>query len=194
VTAFATEQAPTSAFPAELTGTWDVDPIHSTVGFAAKHAMVATTRGHFTVFSGGATIDAAAPENSSLWLEIDASTVQTGNNDRDNHLRSNDFFGSQEHPKITYRSTSLKVDGDEIRTVGDLTIKGTTHPVELTWTFNGVSKDPYGNSRAGFDAEGSVNRKNWGLNWNAALETGGFLVSDKVKLVIEVAAVKRVEA
>jgi polyisoprenoid-binding protein YceI len=190
MTAFSAELA---TFPAELTGTWDIDPVHSTIGFAAKHAMVATTRGHFTVFSGGATIDAVAPENSTAWLEIDASTVQTGNNDRDNHLRSNDFFGAEANPKITFRSTSVKVDDDEVVTIGDLTVKGTTHPVEITWTFNGVSKDPYGNTRAGFDGVATVNRKDWGLTWNAALETGGVLVSDKVKLVIEVAAVKRAE-
>jgi len=182
-----------TAFPAELTGTWDVDPVHSTVGFAARHAMVATTRGHFTTFTGSATIDATNPGGSSLELEIDASTVQTGNNDRDNHLRSNDFFGSEDSPKIVYRSTSLKVDDDEIVTVGDLTIKGVTHPVEVTWTFNGLAKDPYGNLRAGFDGVGTVNRKDWGLTWNAALETGGVLISDKIKLVLEVAAVKRAE-
>lgn len=182
------------SYPAELTGTWDIDPVHSTVGFAVKHAVVATTRGHFTSFTGGATIDAQTPENSSLWIEIDAESVQTGNNDRDTHLRSNDFFGAEDNPKITYRSTSVKVDGEEIATVGDLTIKGVTHPVEVTWTFNGTAKDPWGNLKAGFDGEGSINRKDWGLTWNAALETGGFLVGDKIKLVLEVEAGKRADA
>jgi polyisoprenoid-binding protein YceI len=183
-----------STFPAELTGTWDIDPVHSTVGFAAKHAMVATTRGHFTVFTGGATIDATNPENSSLWVDIDADSVNTGNEQRDGHLRSTDFFKVAEHPRITFKSTSVKVDGDEAVTSGDLTVAGVTHPVEVRWEFGGLSKDPYGNIRAGFDGTTTLNRKDWGLVWNAALETGGFLVSDKIKLVLEIAAVKRADA
>jgi polyisoprenoid-binding protein YceI len=180
-----------SDLPADLTGTWDIDPVHSTVGFAVKHAMVATTRGHFTTFTGGATIDAANPESSSLWLEIDATTVQTGNADRDAHLRTNDFFGAEDNPRITFRSSSVKVDGDDIVTVGDLTVRGVTRPVEITWEFGGIAKDPFGNVKAGFDGQASINRKDWGLTWNAALETGGVLVSDKVKLVLEVSAARR---
>lgn len=180
-----------STLPPELSGSWDIDSVHSTVGFSVKHAMVATTRGHFAGFTGGAVIDAAAPENSTLWLEIDATTIQTGNADRDAHLRSNDFFGSDDHPKLTYRSTSVKVDGDEIRTVGDLTIKGISHAVELTWTFNGIAMDPFGNTKTGFDGEGSLSRKDWDLTWNAPLETGGVLVSDKVKLVLEIEAARQ---
>ena len=143
-----------TTFPAELTGTWDIDPVHSTVGFAARHAMVATTRGHFTVFKGGATIDAENPSNSTLWVDIDADSVNTGNEQRDGHLRSGDFFHAEQHPHITFRSTSVKVDGDEIVTSGDLTVAGVTHPVEVTWEFNGVAKDPYGNLRSGFDGAG----------------------------------------
>jgi polyisoprenoid-binding protein YceI len=180
-----------STFPAELTGTWDIDPVHSTVGFAAKHAMVATTRGHFTVFTGGATIDATNPENSSLWVDIDADSVNTGNEQRDGHLRSADFFNVETHPHASFKSTSVKVDGDDIVTGGDLTVAGVTHPVEVTWEFNGLSKDPYGNTRSGWDGAATLNRKDWGLVWNAALETGGFLVSDRIKLVLEIAAVKR---
>jgi polyisoprenoid-binding protein YceI len=183
-----------STFPAELTGTWQIDPVHSTVGFAAKHAMVATTRGHFNVFTGGATIDAQNPEGSSLWVDIDADSVTTGNDQRDGHLRSTDFFKVAEHPRITFASTTVKVDGDEIITTGDLSVAGVTHPVEVTWEFNGVSKDPYGNTRSGWDGTATLNRRDWGLVWNAALETGGFLVSDKVKLVLEIAAVKRADA
>jgi len=183
-----------SSFPTELTGTWDVDPVHSTVGFAAKHAMVATTRGHFAVFTGGATIDAQSPEGSSLWIEIDADSVTTGNDQRDNHLRSTDFFKVQDHPKLTFKSTHVKVDGDQIITSGDLSVAGVTHPVEVSWEFNGLSKDPFGNTRSGWDGTATLNRKDWGLVWNAALETGGFLVSDKIKLVLEIAAVKRADA
>jgi polyisoprenoid-binding protein YceI len=179
-----------STFPEELTGTWEIDAGHSTVGFAAKHAMVATTRGHFATFSGGATIDAANPESSTAWLEIDATSVLTGNEQRDGHLRSADFWDAETYPKITFRSTSVTVKGDKVVTVGDLTIRGTTQPVEVEWEFNGTAKDPWGGTRAGFDGAATVNRQDWGLKWNAALETGGFLVSDKVKLVLEIEAVK----
>ena len=180
-----------STFPAELTGTWDIDAAHSTVGFAVKHAMVATTRGKFTAFTGGATIDAENPAASSLWVEIDADSVETGNADRDGHLKSADFFGAEENPKITYKSTSVTIEGDEIHTSGDLTIKGTTAPVDIVWEFNGVAKDPWGNTKAGFDGTATISRKDWGLTWNAALETGGVFVADKVKLVLEIEAGKQ---
>jgi polyisoprenoid-binding protein YceI len=182
-----------STYPAELTGTWDIDPVHSTVGFAAKHAMVATTRGHFTVFSGGATIDAGNPADSTLWIDIDADSVTTGNEQRDGHLRSTDFFKVADHPRITFRSTSVKADGEQIVASGDLSVAGVTHPVEVAWEFNGLSKDPYGNIRSGWDGTATLNRRDWGLVWNAALETGGFLVSDRIKLVLEIAAVKRAD-
>jgi len=179
-----------TTFPAELTGTWEIDPTHSTVGFAARHAMVATTRGHFTSFAGGATIDAAYPEKSTAWLDIDPSSVTTGVDQRDSHLKSNDFFNVETGEKIIFRSTSAKVDGDKVITTGDLTINGTTHPVDVAWEFNGIAKDPWGNTKAGFDGAATVNRLDWGLKWNAALETGGFLISDKVKLVLEIEAAK----
>jgi len=180
-----------STFPAELTGTWDIDPAHSTVGFAAKHAVVATTRGHFTSYTGGATIDAENPEQSSIWVEIDAASVTTGNDQRDGHLKSADFFDVENHPKITYTSSSVHNKGGQIVTVGDLSVAGTSAPVELVWDFNGIAKDPWGNTKAGFECEVTINRKDWGLQWNAALETGGFLVSEKVKLVLEIEAGKR---
>jgi polyisoprenoid-binding protein YceI len=179
-----------ASFPAELTGTWEIDSAHSTVGFAAKHAMIATTRGHFTTFAGGATIDAEHPENSSAWLEIDATTVQTGVEQRDAHLRSADFWDADNHPKITFKSTGARLDGDDLVLSGDLTIRGTAHPVDITWEFNGIAVDPFGNTKAGFDGSATVNRTDWGLKWNAALETGGFLVSDKIKLVLEIEANK----
>lgn len=179
-----------STYPAELTGTWEIDTLHSTVGFAAKHAMVATTRGHFTSFTGGATIDAQNPEASTAWLDIDSESVVTGVEQRDNHLRSADFWDSATHPKITFRSTSAKLDGADLVLTGDLTIKGIARQVDVVWEFNGLAKDPYGVTKAGFDGTATVNRKDWDLNWNAALETGGFLISDKIKLVLEVEANK----
>jgi polyisoprenoid-binding protein YceI len=180
-----------SAFPAELTGTWDIDADHSTVGFAAKHAVVATTRGHFTAYSGGATIDAEVPENSTLWVDIDAASVTTRNDQRDGHLKSPDFFDVENHPKITFRSTSVAVKGDEVLTAGDLTVAGVTCPVELVWEFGGLAKDPFGNVKTGFESTVTINRKDWGLTWNAALETGGLLVSEKVRLTLEIEATKR---
>lgn len=180
-----------STFPAELTGTWEIDSSHSTVGFAVKHAMVSTTRGHFASFTGGATIDAANPETSSAWLEIDASSIQTGNEQRDGHLRSADFWDADNNPKITFKSTSAKLDGDDLVLTGDLTIKGVSKSVDITWEFNGLAKDPWGTSKAGFDGSATISRSDWGLTWNSALETGGFLIADKIKLVLEIEADKK---
>jgi polyisoprenoid-binding protein YceI len=179
-----------TSLPAELSGTYEIDPMHSTVGFAVKHAMVSTTRGHFAAFTGGATIDAQNPEKSTAWVDIAATSVNTGQTQRDDHLRSPDFWDAETHPKITFRSTSAKLDGDDLILTGDLTIKGTSRPVDITWEFGGLATDPYGTTKAGFDGTATVNRSDWGLTWNAALETGGFLISDKVKLVLEIEANK----
>ena len=180
-----------STFPAELTGTWAIDESHSTVGFAVKHAVVATTRGKFTSYRGGATIDASSPESSSLWVEIDAASVDTGNEQRDGHLKSADFWNAEENPKIIFKSTSIKIDGSDVVTTGDLTVGGITHPVDVRWEFGGIAKDPWGNTKAGFEGTATISRKDWGLTWNAALETGGFLVGDKIKLVLEIEAGKQ---
>jgi polyisoprenoid-binding protein YceI len=180
-----------SSLPSELTGTWEIDALHSTIGFAVKHAMVSTTRGHFAGFTGGATIDAENPEASTAWLEIDATTISTGNEQRDGHLRSPDFWDAENHPKITFKSTSAKLDGDELVMTGDLLVRGNSQPVEITWEFNGVAKDPYGTTKAGFEGTSTIKRSDWGLTWNAALETGGFLIADKVKLVLEIEADKK---
>ena len=180
-----------STFPRELTGTWAIDPVHSTIGFAVKHAMVATTRGRFTEYTGGASLDAAAPEKSSIWVDIEAASVSTGNDMRDGHLRSADFWDAESNTKITFRSTAVRVDGDSIVTAGDLTVGAKTNPVEITWEFGGVDKDPYGNVKAGFEGSATINRKDWGLTWNAPLESGGILVGDKVKIVLEIEAGKQ---
>ncbi len=180
-----------STFPIELSGTWAIDPAHTTVGFSTKHAMVTTVRGYFGEYQGGATIDAADPSTSRLWIELATASITTGNADRDGHLRSADFFDAEQNPTITFASTAVKVDGDDVVTEGDLTIKGVTRSVSLAWEFGGVAKDPFGNVRAGFEGTGTINRKDFGLTWNAALETGGVLVSDKIKLQIEVSAIKQ---
>ncbi len=183
-----------SAFPADLTGTWEIDPAHTTVGFAVRHAMVSTVRGHFASFSGGATIDAAAPEQSTAWLDIDPTSITTNNEMRDGHLKSGDFFEVDKHAKITFRSTGAKLDGDQLVLTGDLTIRGITQAIDLVWEFGGIAKDPYGVIKAGFEGSASISRKDWGLTYNAALETGGVVIADKVKLVLEVEAAKKVDA
>jgi polyisoprenoid-binding protein YceI len=187
------ENTAMSTFPADLTGTWDIDPTHTTVGFAVRHAMVSTVRGHFGSFTGGATIDAENPESSSAWLEIDPKTITTNNETRDGHLQSGDFFEVEAHPRITFRSTAAKLDGDRLVMTGDLTIKGVANSVDIVWEFGGLAKDPWGNTKAGFEGTATINRKDWGLTYNAALETGGVLIADKVKLVIEVEAARKAE-
>jgi polyisoprenoid-binding protein YceI len=183
-----------AAFPTDLTGTWDLDPAHTTVGFAVRHAMVTNVRGHFAGFTGGATINADSPEESSAWLDIDPTTITTNNEMRDGHLKSADFFEVETFPAITFRSTAAKLDGEELILTGDLTIRGVTHSVDISWEFGGIAKDPYGNTKAGFEGTTTISRKEWGLTYNAALETGGVMIADKVKLVLEVEAAKRVDA
>jgi polyisoprenoid-binding protein YceI len=179
-----------STYPSELNGTWEIDPAHSTIGFAAKHAMVATTRGHFARFTGGAVIDVEAPESTRAWLDIDAASLTTNNEQRDGHLRGPDFFDVENHPSITFRGTSVKIDGETVILSGDLTIAGHSHSVDTVWEFGGIASDPWGSTKAGFDGSATVDRRDWGLRWNAALETGGFLVSDKIKLILEIEAQK----
>ena len=175
-----------------LTGDWDIDPTHSRIGFAAKHAMVATVRGQFATYSGEVHLDEETPENSSVRLEIEVASVDTGNADRDNHLRTKDFFDLETHPKITFVSTKVeKADDDLYTLIGDLTINGTTNPVAVEFELNGTSDDPWGNFRAGFEGKTTINRRDWGLDFNVALDKGGVLVSEKVKLEFDISAVKR---
>jgi polyisoprenoid-binding protein YceI len=176
-----------------LTGDYDIDPTHSRLGFAAKHAMVATVRGQFKVYSGEVHLDEENPANSWAAVEIDASSVDTGNADRDAHLRTPDFFDLEKHPTITFKSTKVeKVDGDVYTLIGDLTINGKANPVAVEFESTGTSNDPWGNFRAGFEGKTTVNRRDWDLAWNVALDKGGVLVSEKVKLEFDIAAVKRV--
>jgi polyisoprenoid-binding protein YceI len=173
-----------------LTGTWTIDPSHSSIGFVARHAMVAKVRGTFNDYTGTATVGETLAD-SRVEVEIDADSVDTRSADRDAHLRTNDFFGTDEHAKITFVSTSVVETGeDSFDLVGDLTIKGTTHSVTIPFTYEGGATDPFGNVRAGFEGKTVVNRKDFGLTWNAALETGGVLVSDKVTLEFDISAIK----
>ena len=177
--------------PSTVTGTYAIDASHSRIGFVARHAMVTKVRGSFNEFEGSGYFDADHPVDSHLELVIKAASIDTRNADRDGHLRSNDFFAMDEFPEITFRSTSVEQTGDaEYRVTGDLTIKGVTKPVSVDFDYTGAAVDPFGNQRIGFEGTTTINRKDWGVNWNAALETGGVLVSEKITLELEISAVK----
>ena len=183
----------TASAPAltDLTGTWTLDPAHTRIGFVARHAMVTKVRGSFNEFEGTAAFDGANPANSHAEVTIKAASIDTRNAQRDEHLRSNDFLAMQEHPEITFTSTGARqVDDTTFELTGDLTIRGVTKSVTIPFTFEGAATDPFGNLRAGFEGSVAINRKDWGVNWTAALEGGGVLVSDKVTLEFEVSAIK----
>ncbi|ACU54638.1 YceI family protein [Acidimicrobium ferrooxidans DSM 10331] len=171
------------------TGRWNIDPTHSTVEFVVRHMMVSKVRGSFEKFEGYADI-ADDVTQSTVTATIDASTISTRDENRDNHLRSPDFLNVTEFPTITFTSTRIEPAGENWKLVGELTIRGVTRPVTLDLEFNGTSPDPYGGKRAGFSATGEISRKDFGIEWNAALETGGVVVSDKVTINIEIELVK----
>jgi polyisoprenoid-binding protein YceI len=170
-------------------GTWNIDPSHSTVGFTVRHLMISKVRGRFGTFSGSLTIG-EDPLQSSVQATVDLASVDTDDEGRDTHLRSADFFNTESHPEMTFASTGVKEKGDDYVLLGDLTIKGVTRPVEFDLEFEGVSPDPWGGTRAGFTARTEINRKDWGIDFNMALETGGVVVGEKVKIEIEIEAVK----
>jgi polyisoprenoid-binding protein YceI len=173
-------------------GTWAIDPSHASFGFVARHLM-AKTRGTFSGVSGVATI-AEVPEASTLEIEIDANSIDTKDATRDAHMRSNDFFGVEDHPTISFRSTGVRPGAgeNEWKVDGDLTIRGVTRPVTVDVEFLGGAIDPWGNQRIGFSGVvPEVNREDFGLTWNAALETGGFLLANNVRLEIEAELVKK---
>ncbi|WP_067436258.1 YceI family protein [Nocardioides jensenii] len=174
----------------DISGDYTIDASHTYIGFQARHAMVTTVRGAFKEFQGTATIDAANPAASKAELTIAVNSVDTGSADRDGHLASGDFFDVEKFPTITFTSTKVEADGDDWAVTGDLTIKDVTKPVTVPFEFVGSAQDPFGNVRVGFEGEIVVNRKDWGLSWNAALETGGVLVSEKIKLKFDVSAIK----
>jgi polyisoprenoid-binding protein YceI len=173
-------------------GTWEIDPSHQSFEFVARHLM-AKVRGKFSGVSGAATV-AEVPEASTLEIELDTTTVDTGDATRDGHLRSNDFFGAEDHPTISFRSTAVRPDEGEShwKVDGELTIRGVTRPVTVDLEFLGGAIDPWGNQRIGFSGVvPEVNREDWGLTWNAPLETGGFLLSKSVRLEIEAELVRK---
>ncbi|PKP11299.1 MAG: hypothetical protein CVU09_03230 [Bacteroidetes bacterium HGW-Bacteroidetes-4] len=169
---------------------WVLDPAHSELMFRVRHLMITNVKGEFKTFS--AEIDKEDFKNATVKVSVDTASIFTNSTDRDNHLKSADFFDSENHQAMTFESTSFKqIEDDEFKLVGNLTIKGISKEVTLNVEYGGTIKDPWGNEKAGFSFEGKINRKDWGLNWNAALETGGVMVSDEVKLLGEVQFTKQ---
>jgi polyisoprenoid-binding protein YceI len=175
----------------DLTGDYQLDAAHTRLGFVARHAMVTKVRGSFETFEGHAHLDAANPSQSSASLTIQVASITTGQEQRDAHLRANDFFDVPTFPEMTFQSTAVSATGpDTFDMTGDLTIKGVTKPVTIAFEYTGSAKDPYGNMRAGFEGKAQINRTDWGVSFNAALETGGLLVSEKITLEFDVSAIK----
>jgi polyisoprenoid-binding protein YceI len=175
----------------DISGDYTLDTSHSRLGFSARHAMVTTVRGQFQAFTGTAHVDSQNPGSSRVELTIDASSIDTGNADRNGHLVSADFFEVESHPQITFVSTEVeRADESTWVITGDLTIKGVSKPVTVEFEQTGSARDPFGNLRVGFEGSTAINRKDWGLSWNAALETGGVLVSDRIKLEFDISAIQ----
>ena len=171
---------------------WNIDPSHSQVEFSVKHMMFATVKGSFTEFNGQISVPDGDFTKASVTATIETKSVSTRDEKRDEHLRSNDFFGSGDNPTITFKSTGGSADGaGKFKLNGDLTIKGVTKPVTLDVTFNGQGVNPWGMTVAGFSAETKINRKEFGIEWNAPLEAGGVMVSDEVKISLEIEAAKQ---
>jgi polyisoprenoid-binding protein YceI len=177
-----------TGIPGYVAGTWSIDPVHSEVGFAARHMMVSKVRGKFRTFSGQ-IVTGADPLDSSVTAEIDMASIDTGHDQRDAHIRSADFFEVETYPTMTYRSTGVRRHGDGYILDGKLTLKGVTRDVPLTLELNGFGPDPYGGTRAGFTATAEINRRDFGVNFSAVMETGGAVVSDKVTIQLEIEAV-----
>jgi polyisoprenoid-binding protein YceI len=175
--------------------TWKIDPAHTAVEFSVKHMMFTTVRGRFSAVEGTITADLATPDDSDVQVTIDAASIDTGAAKRDEHLRSADFLDVEHHPHITFRTRQVrgaaKRPGDKFTVVGDLTIRGVTRPVTLEAEYLGEGKDPRGGRRAGFSARGEIDRLEWGLEWNQALETGGVLVGNALKIELDVQAVEQ---
>jgi polyisoprenoid-binding protein YceI len=181
----------TTLTPDTLTGTWAIDPAHSRIGFSARHAMVATVHGSFGDAAGVLRLDGEDPTRSSAEVTIQAASIDTGVADRDAHLRSADFLDVETFPTLVFRSTGVRPDGEDYVMSGELTIRGKTRLVELTIEVEGTATDPFGNLRVGFEGHTVISRKDFGLTWNVALETGGFLVGDKVKISLDISAIRQ---
>ena len=176
--------------PTLSTGTYALDPSHTRVGFVARHAMVTKVRGQFNDFTGSASVDVETPAASSVTVSIQVASVDTRNEQRDGHLRANDFFEVDTYPMITFASTAVEQDGHVWRVTGDLTVKATTKSVTIDFEHTGAVIDPWGNTRVGFEGSTKIKRSEYGVIWNAPLEAGGVLVSDEITLEFEISAVK----
>lgn len=176
------------AIPGYRTGTWSLDPVHSEIGFVARHMMVSKVRGQFQTYTATVTT-AENPLDSHAEFEIEMSSIVTGNEQRDNHLRSSDFFDVTTGPKMRFRSTAVRPDGDDFLIDGELTVRGATRPITLKLEIGGFTADPSGGVRFGFSATGQINRSEFGISWNAAIEGGGVVVGDKITIMIEAEAV-----
>jgi polyisoprenoid-binding protein YceI len=173
---------------------WHIDASHSEIQFSVRHMMISTVRGRFNTFSGTVEADEKNPKDAQVQVEVDVSSIDTGDEKRDAHLRSPDFFNAEEFPTMTFKSSWIEqLDERHGRLHGELTIRDVTKPVVLNVEYAGMAKSPWGTTSAGFSAEGRINRKDWGLNWNVALETGGWLVSDEIRISVEVELVQQAE-
>lgn len=181
----------TVTLPNTVTGDYTIDPSHSRIGFVARHAMVTKVRGNFNDFAGSIHLDTTNAAASTAEISIDVASVNTGNEQRDGHLRTNDFFDAPAFPKITFKSTSVnRIDEANFAVTGDLSIKGVTKSITVDFEFAGLATDPYGNVRAGFEGTASLKRSDYGVSFNAALDAGGVMVSEKINLEIDVSAIK----
>ncbi len=171
-----------------IPGTWKLDPVHTDISFTVRHMMVSKVRGKFTDFEG-TIVTAENPEESTVSFEAKMNSIDTGNPDRDNHLRSQDFFEAEKYPTMTFKSTGVKKAGDGFALDGDLTIHGVTKPVTLAFDVNGFAKDPYGGTRAGFSATGEINRKDFDISISMPMDGGGVVVGDKINIHLEVEAI-----
>ena len=169
---------------------WAIDPTHSEIGFKVKHMMFTNVSGKFGTYDATIATEDDNFENAAIEFSADIDSINTNNTDRDNHLKSGDFFDADNFPKLTFKASSFTKDGDDYEITGDLSIKEGTKPVKFPVEFSGLMKDPWGNTKAGLNIYGKINRKDWGLNWNSALETGGVLVGEEVKLNIELQLIK----
>ncbi|MFE2378802.1 YceI family protein [Streptomyces sp. NPDC059398] len=176
----------------DLTGSYVLDPAHTRIGFVARHAMITKVRGSFAEFEGTLQLDGADPAQSRVAVTIKTDSIDTGNEQRDGHLRTNDFLDAPNYPQITFTSTGIEqLDDSHFRLSGDLTIKDTSKPISIDFELTGSAQDPFGNQRVGFEGEVAISRKEYGMTWNATLEGGGVLVGDRVVLEFDVSAIKQ---
>ena len=176
--------------PGYVAGTWDIDPVHTDISFTVRHMMVSKVRGHFETFDGTVTTG-ADPLQSSVEVRIDLGSINTNNADRDAHIRGDDFFGVEQFPTMTYRSTGVRASGDGYVVDGELTLRGVTKPVSLDLEVNGFGPDPFGGTRSGFSAKGEISRKEFDVKFDAPMEGGGVVVGDKIQLAIEAELILR---